>query len=104
MALLVASCADSLSAAEIQEQKAAARQLIDALDEYRSDIGHYPEALTDLSPDYIAVVPSPPLDEAYGYRLERSDQEYWLGFSTGRNKGCGWFSFFELWDCTPGHP
>lgn len=99
LALILGSCARSLSHEEVREQQAAAVELISAIEAYRSDTGQYPEVLGDLAPGYIAVVPAPPLDDAYRYRLVRSDHEFELGFSSGRNSGCSWMSFFDRWDC-----
>jgi len=36
-----------------------AKPIVDALEEYHTDRGHYPESLTELSPEYLSELPKP---------------------------------------------
>lgn len=56
----------------------AAKPLIFALNNYHSDHLAYPDALTDLIPDYISVVPIPSDDEKFLY--ETKDEQFSLTF------------------------
>jgi len=49
------------------QRVAQVRDLQVALESYFDTVGEYPDALTDLDPDYIPVVPTPPSSGAFAY-------------------------------------
>jgi hypothetical protein len=51
-----AGCSDKR---RIDETKRTGNQVIQALEQFRSDRGHYPKSLSDLSPKYLRELPAP---------------------------------------------
>lgn len=58
--LLAISCSGGCTSdrAKIDETKKRGNQIIQALERFRADQGHYPTSLTDLVPKYIHTLPS----------------------------------------------
>ena len=72
--------------------------ILQSLEQYKADLGHYPSTLTDLCPKYLEKIPLP----VWGLRQWRYvaprklDEDVYLGVNedevTGKN-GSGWLEY-----------
>ena len=54
--LCLVGCSDKQQIAETEQR---GNRIVDALETFRSDNGHYPQSLLELSPKYLSDIPSP---------------------------------------------
>lgn len=73
LGVLIALASSSFLTAQKQsrdsKRKTDLEQVRQALETYRSEVGQYPAALTDLSPNYITTLPVDPREGTYAYEL-----------------------------------
>jgi len=60
------------------KRKADLEQIRSALEIYRTDVGSYPDTLSPLTPNYMAVEPKDPLDPTRQYSYNPEDDTYTL--------------------------
>ena len=88
---------------QIESNKERASQIIQAIDAYAQEHGQFPEQLDVLVPEYITEIPKTVQDWDFSYRVLMSGH-YELGFDLASipDKGCGYASKYEEWECSPG--
>jgi len=81
-AFLIGSCQY-----EIYQSKKAAMKVVEAVDKFQAEKGHYPEKMEELIPDYIAEIPKVEggfIGKGLFYHLYKNDEdnssEYCVGF------------------------
>jgi hypothetical protein len=75
--------------------------LATAIDQYKKDLGHYPQTLQELLPKYVSDLKKP--NDYWGWLYVSTDQDFTLGYVFGVDKwGCSVCvirSMNRNWDC-----
>lgn len=89
---------------EIMDGKEKSYIVIRAVEQYKLDNGHCPEAIEDLIPKYLIEVPT----TLTGYQIEYNrDREFFIVSFALRKRsklpeGCGYHRYLDAWECSYG--
>jgi len=96
---------------EIESGIATGNEIIQAIERYSLEQGHYPPALTDLLPAYLPGLPVTSTGQPYFYRSfdaghPMAAEGYWLAFRVieQENLICTYMRRLEYWDCNYASP
>lgn len=78
---------------------AACNPIIHALEQYQSEKGEYPESLAELTPDYLAAIPTEVNNEPISYT--KTEESFSLSFYyIGPGMNICTFTPEEQWQCS----
>jgi hypothetical protein len=89
---------------EIADGKAKSSVVIQSIEQFKLDNGHYPVAMEDLMPKYLTEIPI----TLTGHQIEyyRDEDFYTVSFMLKRRsklpEGCGYHRYLDIWECSYG--
>ena len=86
-----------------QEGQERAVELIEALEQYKSDTDAYPPELDSLVPAYLSTLPQPAPGTNYDYELLSNGKEFTISFTVGISIDgdyCTYYSSSQIWQCS----